>query len=374
MSVVGVVIVAAITAWSLSPSSPTMRDVNRAMRKGDHLRAAAMLDEILASSPENAEAWQLRAECHYSSGAFDDAAESWKQCLKLDPLNVNVRLKLAAHLLSSARLTEAEAAYRSVLQIDRMNRPARTELQWILFNQMRERELESFLESYLTGNNSDLEALYHLAYSSHRPPNPREAVGKMETIEKQQPGQPEIELALARCYWQLGDINRSELYFRRCFPAHKAKLDYSLSYAQFLLEQGRSEEAIAILNPAEKDLKVWQEDDRWWWLMSQIQRRAGQLMDALQSIEQATSRRPCDAGYFLQRAALLNALGQPAAAAEQNEQAVRIRAARSECYLIVSRGDLNRISPAICERMSKLSRDQNLHLQAKYWALAAQGL
>ena len=370
--VLGLVLVTAIGVWSLSPARPTLRDVNRSMRKGDHQQAAAMLDEILADDSGNAEAWQLRAECHYSTGAMDAAADAWKHCIELEPADIKVRIKHATCLLSSARLTDAEAAYRGVLQLDRQNRPARTELQWILFNQMRERELESFLESYLTGDQPDLEALYHLAYSSHRPPNPREAVGKMEAIEKQQPGQPEIEFALARCYWQLGDIMKAESFFRRCIPGRKASLHYSLPFAQFLLEQGRPEESLQILNAKDADLEDWQTDDRWWWLTSQIQRGSGQLKDALYSVEQASARRPGDAGYRLQRAALLNALGQSAAATEQNEEAGRIRSARSECYLIVSRGDLNQLSFAVCERMSQLSRDQNLTLQARYWALAAE--
>ena len=370
--VFGLVLVTAIVVWSLTPARPTMRDANRSMRKGDHQQAAAMLDEILADDPGNAEAWQLRAECHYSMDAFDAAADSWQHCIELIPEDIEVRIKQADCLLRSARLRDAEAAYRNVLQLDRQNRHARTELQWILFNQMRERELESFLESYLTGDQPDLEILYHLAYSSHRPPNPREAVGKMEAVEKQQPGQPEIEFALARCYWQLGDTMKAESFFRRCIQGQKANRHYSLPFAQFLLEQGRSDEAIQILNTKDADQKAWQADDRWWWLMSQIQRGAGQLKDALYSIEQASSRRPGDAGYRLQQAALLNALGQPAVATEQNEAAGRIRSARSECYVIVSRGDLNQLSPATCERMSQLSQDQNLTLQAKYWAMAAE--
>ena len=368
----GLVLAIAIAAWSLTPARPTLRDANRSMRKGDHQQAAAMLDEILADDPGNAEAWQLRAECHYAMDAFDAAADSWQHCIELIPEDIEVRIKQADCLLRSARLRDAEAAYRNVLLLDRQNRHARTELQWILFNQMRERELESFLESYLTGNQPDLEVLYHLAYSSHRPPNPREAVGKMEAVNKQQPGQPEIEFALARCYWQLGDTRKAESFFRRCIPGRKASLHYSLPFAQFLLEQGRSDEALQILNTKDADQKAWQADDRWWWLMSQIQRGAGQLRDALYSIEQASARRPGDAGYRLQQAALLNALGQPAVATEQNEAAGRIRAARSEIYAIVSRGDLNQLSPATCEKMSQLSQDQNLTLQAKYWAMAAE--
>jgi tetratricopeptide (TPR) repeat protein len=343
------------------------------LASGDVSGALAIAEDCLAADEHDVRAWNLKARCLESQGDYVDAAEAYRRALSRNSDNADLRYRLALSVLQSGRLEEAEGLFRNFLKDHPDSERAQTELQWLLFNQLREREVEVLLEQGLARNPSDVRLLYHLLSSQQRRPIAQEAIGLLEHANTLVPGQASVEVALGKCAWQMGDTPRA----RRLFDAARQRtppgFETELVFADFLLEQGDLATAESVLQPPSSPAgETWRNDDRWWWLQSRIAILKRDWWSALAAIDEAVERRPGEVRYVNSLAVILQALGKSEQAVAARADAERMAAAERELYTIVSRGDLERLSPAICRMIARHCSVLQRTAQANGWTLLAE--
>lgn len=359
----------ACIGWWIAVRSPSLSEIEAQIKRGEVAKAIPQLTELLQQRPDDIDARQLLARCLEVTQQHDAAADAYAKCLHFGGSSWPMQMKHAENLLKAARLEEAEAAYRAMLAVRPADEVVRTELQWILFNQTRIRELEAFLESCLKREPDNFQLLYHLLYSSQRPPNPRENVGKMEMVDRLQPGQAAIQFSLGLCYWQLGELAKAHSYFNKCCKDADLVFERDVVIAEFLIEQGDLKRAADLLTPPKTQAAIWRQDDRWWWLQGQLEFQDGNFQQALLSVEEALRRRPGEARYLVQAASLQRALGNTAEAESITQQISKLQTAQRELYILVNRGDVNRPDQALCRKLSRLCKEIGKTQQSHGWQM-----
>lgn len=329
-----------LIAYLLSNQIPTLEDLNRDFQQGKTAEVAEALQGFLQEKADSVEGWTLLGKCLNRQKQYSDAADAFREAVRASRSDRKLQTFLAAALMNSARVDEAEHVYRALVETDSQDVKSRTELQWLLFSQLRLREVEMLLKQNLPTANDKFEILFHLAYSSQRPPNPRESIGKLEQIDSIRPGQATIRFAMGHCFWQLGQLDKArEILLSEQFETNR-QFERELVIAEFLLELGDHEDAIRRLTPPSDQKAEWTRDDRWWWLQGKYYQQLGQLDLALDHISHASRLRPKESRYQASQIALMNALKRPQQATVLVDKLQNTRKAEQELYILVSRGDL----------------------------------
>lgn len=288
------------------------------------------------------------------------------------PEDPNRQFKQAMAVLQTGHLEEAEQRFRELLRSQPDSEPVQTELQWLLFNQMREREVETLLEEALSRSPAELRLLYHLLSTQQRRPIAQEAIGMLERANELVPGQSSVQLALARCAWQMGDTARARNLLETVHKNGNQNLESALVFAEFLIEQDDLQGAENALEPPDESVgQVWRNDDRWWWLQSRLAALHRRWDQSLTCLEEAVRRRPGEVRYANAEGVTRQALNQTEAAEAARARSVALADAERELYIIVSRGDLEQLTPAICREISKHCAILHRTAQAKGWLTLA---
>ena len=350
---------------------PTLADGEAQFRQG---RVAAARDTAQARvrwNPADGGAWNLLGRIEAQAGNHAAAILAFEQAIAHLKRNGSARSAQAMCFLAAGRLAEAEVALVALHAEQPDDESVRTELQWLFFNQLRERELEQLLESDLVRQPGNFQLAYHLLYASQRRPVAQEALGFLERCNTQSPHQPAVELALGRCYWKLGDPQRARALLEPAWQRLHS-LESALVLAEFLMDQGDFTAADKVLLiPTGNETDAGKEDDRWWWLRSERALQQNDLPTALTAITAAVRLRPGEVRYVNSQATILQAMQQQDQAQAARKRAEELAAVDRELYIMVSRGDLERPTPAICRTLARLCKVQGKTVQAKTWELLA---
>lgn len=362
---VGIGIIILVIVAGTSP--PSVAEGEFQLQKGQIDKARQVARERVARDPSDGAAWHLLGRCEESESHFSGAVEAYRQAIQHLSSNWKSRERYAFSLLAMGRLEDAEHEFQKLHAEQPNNDFVRTELQWLLFNQLREREVEQLLEASLSREPGNFDLAYHLVYASQRRPIAQELVGLLRRANEEVPGQASVELALGRCYWQLGDPVRARVLLQSAHRQLK-NLECSLVLAEFLLEQGEGAEADAVLKaPATGEGDIWRQDDRWWWGQCQRAIEQKKLEDAFSAITQALRLRPGELRYVQVEATLLQALHRADDALAARERAKRLAQAERELFIIVSRDDLKHPTPEICKQVARLCLELGKPIQARAW-------
>ena len=90
--------------------------------------ALSPLDEAIRLSPENPDAWHMRAQFYIEQGTLSAALSDLEAAIRVDPRHMESLLHAAAILHEIGPSEKAETAWRRVLDIEPTNRLARTRL------------------------------------------------------------------------------------------------------------------------------------------------------------------------------------------------------------------------------------------------------
>lgn len=349
--------------------------IEAAVRRGDLSAANRMVDEYVRQHPTDTAGLQLQARLAEASRDPRRAAAALSALVHQSPDDIDLQRKYGMALLASNQYDRAEAVLREALRRQPADEATRTELQWILFHQLRERELEAFLESCLEREPASHRLLYHLLVSAQKRPNPHESMPILEQIDRAVPHQRNIGLGLARCAWKLGDIDKARSLFETARALGPVDPEFSLTLAEFELEQVNPAGVAAALAPTSAvSLEHWQANDRWWWLQSQVALQRGELEPALAAVSEACQRYPRSLTYQHSRVTLLRLLGRGDDAAALEQDVAARREADRRLYAIVHSGELDRPTPALLQELAELCDRQQKPLQAAGWRVLAQQL
>lgn len=369
--IVGGVLIATILAilFILRSAKPALRDVELSFHVGDIEKTHQLAELVLKDDPQNGSAWYWLGRSLEQLQDFDAASDAYSQVASLIPDSWEPRQRLGFCLMKAARIENAETVFRKLLIEKPTDEAIQTELQWILFNQLRERELEAFLEAALEREPSSYRILYHLLYSSQRRPNPREAVGRLEEVQRRKPGQPHVELALGHCYWKLGNIPQARTLFQSARRIMSDDYETLLLVAEFELEQSSLDVTKDILNSLEK---TQSQDDRWWWLNGSLHYREHDVQAAIKALNTAVKQRPQEIRYRQTLATWYKVIGSTMESEENHREAQSLRRADQELYVVVSRGDAEIKNAQTYERIQQLCFDAKKFRQADGWKKLAQ--
>lgn len=106
-------------------ADPRLIAGRKALEAGDHAKALAPLDALLAEDPDNPVALNLRAEIDLRDSRYDEAIVRFERCLAVTPSHLSALHGLAYSHFQRARLAEAKALVDRMLTLDPVNFPAR---------------------------------------------------------------------------------------------------------------------------------------------------------------------------------------------------------------------------------------------------------
>ncbi|MFM9959755.1 MAG: tetratricopeptide repeat protein [Planctomycetaceae bacterium] len=268
-------------------------------------------------------------------------------------------LSLAKQHLVEGRLDLAEAALQSHLQRFPNSAEALEELRWLYFNQFRTREIEELLEAHLARYPKDIAAAIELLNCEFRKQLPREGIGYLRDVDRKQPGQSSVQLALGYCHWQIGELDEARTAFQTALAQRRDHRETCNVVAEFLLEEGEIEAAAELV----KD----REDDQAWFLRSLIAEQHGDVEAAYRAIANASSQRPGELRYVHREGLLLKRLGRHEEATRRLHRANELEGFQTELSEIVMRGRHTEPTPEMCERLADLLHEFAREVPSRCW-------
>jgi len=121
----------------------------------DQQRAAALFEDILATSPNHVVAYNLYADALQDTGEPRRAVEVQRRAVVLDPLSVFYRTRLAGRLTANRRLDEAEQVLEEVLRDEPGNGYAEEEMAGLRKMQGRPAEAATYFARVHAGRPGD---------------------------------------------------------------------------------------------------------------------------------------------------------------------------------------------------------------------------
>jgi tetratricopeptide (TPR) repeat protein len=282
---------------------------------------------------------------------------------------------MAMQYLSSFRVDDAERVLTEVLASHPESVRVRDELRWMYFNQFRSHELESLLEDGLRVRPQDFSLAVDLLMSEFRPQNPREVVGYWERAASRQGEQARVLATLGYCYARVGDSEQAEQALQSAVDLCPSDVLVRIRAAEFLIDRGDWSSAEQLLNwpaaeqPSHPHDEIYQ--DQVLWNQSLVAESQGDMVAALQRIEQALERRPNELRYVQRRGALLRLVGRSDEAADCFARANRLESYVGRLTEIVLSGDLENPTRELCSEIADICQQRGKPIQAETWKRAA---
>ncbi|MCS6848196.1 MAG: tetratricopeptide repeat protein [Anaerolineae bacterium] len=174
---------------SESTFGDVLSEVKAALAAGDHDRAIALTDDLLASYPDAISVWRLRAEAFSASGRPFQASEAYQRVLDIAPADADTMARLALALSASGQHAEAKLAARQALDYE----PADEALLRILASPGAEDADLLDMGAHLREGLSDVRAGLL-----------DRGIARLNYVAAQRPDRPDVLVVLAHALWQAG--------------------------------------------------------------------------------------------------------------------------------------------------------------------------
>jgi protein O-GlcNAc transferase len=174
-------------------------------RSGNLAAALRVYDEVLAKSPDHADALHLKGLVAFQSGDSEEAEISIRRAIELRPGEIEFSANLAAVLLRQNRINEAEQACRGVLRMDQAHTAALTHLGTSLRRQRRLGEALQTFRAAADSSPEDASVLCNLAATLIDFAQFDEAHLALLKARQLAPSLPQVHINLAAIQRELGD-------------------------------------------------------------------------------------------------------------------------------------------------------------------------
>ena len=381
LSAACVAVVAGYSIWGYSVRSnshATLAQVRRLIAAKQWKEARASLVSLLRFKPDDSEAIYLIGRSLQLEGKLAAAAEAYARIPVGAKEHRKASLARGIALLHDAEFARAEEAFEDHLERYPDSTQARDEIKWLLFNQLRVRELETFLKTQLFRHPDDAALLFDLLFTEIRKQIPRETMGNLATVHELKPGQANVILALAQCFWKTAQTQSASNYFRQALQLRPNHLETRLVAAEFQLEQGQLEAAAKLLampgSVVTENQNSWRDDDRWCWLSSRLAQLKGDDKSAESLAKRALELRPNDREYVHGYLTLLSLKGQPGLTTKLHRKAFELQKCRTRLEVLVLGGELDNPTAEVCREVAALVRTRGDAAQADGWSRLADRL
>ena len=271
----------------LAPSDP-VEHAHQLMQQGKPAEAQQVVEDALASRPDDPELWFSKGVAQRAQGDPAGATASWEQALSLHPELVAARHGLAALMLEAGDHEGAVAAYVELLQIE-----------------------------------PDFEdAHYNLALALLALDRTDEARGALENAHRLDPQDADVALELGRLYALEGKLAEGIEIVAPAAAKATGDAQVQSAYGWMLERARRYEEAAAAFEAA---LAAKPEDDDARLGLARTYLRIGKESQAATELEAIAGRRPDDAGVWLLWGTALGKLGDLPGAVAKLDQALALQ-------------------------------------------------
>lgn len=374
-----VVVAYAIRGYSVrSNAEATLAQAKQLIAAKQWNEARESLHSLLRFKPDDFEAMYLIGRSLQLEGELAAAATAYAQIPAEAKEHRQASLARGIALLHDAEFARAEEAFENHLERYPDSVQARDEMKWLLFNQLRVRELDTFLRAQLFRHPDDAALLFDLLFTEIRKQIPRETMGNLATVNNLKPGQPNVILALAQCFWKTAQTESAIDYLRQALQLRPDHLETRLVAAEFQLEQGQLETAAKLLampdSVATENQNGWRDDDRWCWLSSRLAQLKGDDQSAGSLAKRALELRPNEREYVHGYQTLLALAGESDSSETFRKRAAELQRCRGRLEVLVLGGELDNPTAEICSEVASLVRTRGDAAQADGWNRLADRL
>jgi tetratricopeptide (TPR) repeat protein len=251
---------------TLAPADPRHRyELARYYEAGGTLEAAqATLEQAAQTFPRDNGAKLVLLDFLARRRSPAQAEKVLRTYIAADPDDAELRLELAALLQSQNNLPQAVAVYDDIISRDSQSSVAfvaRDRVAAIRLDSGRVDEAARLLEEVLAHNPRDTEALLLRGDIALRHDTPAAAIVDLRAVVRDRPGAAIPARLLARAYVANGEPSLAEETLRAALEAYGAPLptkaadtaSLRLDLAQILLQAGRAEAAVKLLDQSARE-------------------------------------------------------------------------------------------------------------------------
>lgn len=229
------------------------------VRQGKHAEAAALLDMLLAGSPERADYWLLQANAYVGMGQPLKATQNLEIVDRLGSSTVESLNLLGDLYVNEKLLTLASNAYLRAIDLDPAQTPARALRAAELLASRGAGEaamrvtgrVRKVLSAQL--GEGDLRRLLRLtARTAVAEGKGEEAVAILEEVVALDPLDGDALILLGQHYSKSGDPERAILYYERAEGLEGSEAVARVRHAEVLVAQSRYEDAVPLLKRAQE--------------------------------------------------------------------------------------------------------------------------
>ena len=377
-----------VVGWVVrSEATGRVAGARQLIATGQPEAARSSLSWLLHFEPDHDEALLVTALSFQNEGATAKAAEVFASVREDSEWHETASVERCKVLMQDEHVQAAEDALNAHLVRYPESAEANDALLFMYHNQFRNREIERRLQQRLEQQPGQIALLRLALMNEFRPRVAHEWVASLEGIESRRPGQLAVLRGLGYCYWRLSQMRKAQRYIDAALSFDADNIETRIIAAGFLIEQNQLAAAEKFLTdspdaaksrdnePAVKLIgssKAFVDDDRVWWLLSDIAERRDQHDRAMMCLQRALKQRPHELQYVHRHGSLLRRAGQNAESATRLQLALKLENYRTRLLQIVWSSEFQQPSARLCREVAELCRKRGRTLQFRGWQMVAQ--
>jgi len=221
----------------------------RKMEKGSHSEAITILQKVIKSQPNDAEAWYLLGCCQASRHLWNEAVKSFESSIKSQTNVAQSHFALAGARISLGQLDEAEICINMALKLNPNIPDAHAVLGNIKMKQDNDLEAKEHFEKALKIDSQSSEAYFGLGLLEQESGCLNKAVSKFELALKYNSKSVHALCALANCLSNLARKDEAKILYKKALKIDKNCYEAQCSIAMLHNFKGEYDKAIKLIDP-----------------------------------------------------------------------------------------------------------------------------
>lgn len=222
------------------------------LQMGNAHEASTLCAQAIEERPEDPDLRMLAGKISLAEGNVKEAEAQWKKGLDLDPQDMRTRTALAEMYLRQNRLQEVDGLMKPTLDRDPGNLQALLMMGRVRLLEKRYAEAQKFLQQALERSPDNVGARYFLGLCYANSGQRELAVQNLQAALDADPSMEKARKALAELHVRGGDLQLAEELLTPLIQEKKADKDTVILYSEILRREGRSDDAMSLLEIEEK--------------------------------------------------------------------------------------------------------------------------
>jgi len=215
-------------------------------------KAAALCAQAVEESPQDPDLRAFAGKIAQAGGDAKEAESQWRRGLELDPKDTGIRSDLAELLLRQKRLKEAALVMQAALDQDPGNVQALVMMGRVRLLEEKYPDAQKLLQLALQRSPDSVAARFYLGLCYANSGQRKLAVQSLQEVLEADPSMETARKALAELHLQGGDLQLAAELLPPLVQEGRADKDTVLLFSEVLRRQGRTGEAMSLLEREER--------------------------------------------------------------------------------------------------------------------------